>query len=131
MRANHFASVTALALAVSIQGCNSHMGCILLPQEGLRLQVEDAGTRRSLRDVAVVTISRVSPPPVVSKTGPITPGTPDNPLLLTMNRPGTYNVTASVPGYRNRTERVTVEQNETFCMELKTVDLTLKLEPSA
>lgn len=121
------ALIAVLALASGLQAC-SQRGCILLPQEGLRLEVEDATTGRSLNSLAVVTVLRVSPQPNESRTGSIAPPNSGNPLRLTNNRPGTYDVMVSVPGYNDRSERVTVEQNESFCKELKTVELVIRLE---
>ncbi len=122
---------TVLVLAIGLQACNSQPGCILLPQEGLKLTVEDAGDGRSLNSLASVTVLRVSPLPRESRTGSIAPENSGNPLLLTHNRPGTYDVTISVPGYNDRSERVSVEQNESFCKELKSVELIIRLERRA
>lgn len=122
--------VTVLACAASLEGCNSPNGCITPLRDGIRLQVEDANTGRSLNSSAIVTISRLSPPPTESRTGSIAPHSQDNPLQLAQSRPGTYDVSVSSPGYKSRSERVTVGQEESFCRELKTVELTIRLEPS-
>lgn len=91
--------------------------------------MEDARDRRSLNSLASVTVSRLLPLPRESRTGSIAPANSGDPLRLTHNTPGTYDVTVSVPGYNDRSQRVAIEQDDSFCKELITVNLIIRLEP--
>lgn len=109
---------------LALLACNSEDAvCTLLPQRGVELTVVDAVSANSVGQLAVVTVTRLSP------RGQATSGPSEQVASLTAI-PGTYEIRTVAAGYSTRTDTIAVASRIVRgCEETVAVSRTIQLSP--
>lgn len=92
--------------------------------DGIQLTIVDAISNSDLSNVAMITVTQLSPP-YHSRTGLLLDS--PSPLGVALDRPGMYNLSVAAPGYATWNSTVEVRTGGGRCAQTVTTNVTARL----
>jgi len=118
----HSASLGVVAVSLTCRSPTDD--CAGGGADGIHLTVVDSLSGSDLSNVAMITVTQLSPP-YHSRTGLLLDS--PSPLGVALDRPGTYNVSVVATGYVTWTSTVEVRTDGGRCDQTVTTNMTARL----